>query len=70
MNRLKTQPVQPITGTITGRNGSSYRITTAAGRVLTAQSAETYTIGDPVVVIAGQIIGRAGRPQPSKIYEV
>lgn len=70
MSILKQQPVQPITGTITGRSGATYRITTPSGRVLTAKSAETYTIGDPVVVLAGQILGRAGRPQPSKIYEV
>jgi hypothetical protein len=66
----RSQSTQPITATITGRSGATYRLTTASGRVLSAQSTETYTIGDPVVVLAGQIIGRAGRPQPSKIYEV
>lgn len=66
----KQQQTQPITGTVTGRDGATYRITTGSGRVLTTQSTATYTIGDPVVVLAGQIIGRAGRPQPSKIYEV
>lgn len=71
MSIIGKQPAQqPITGTITGRDGLTYRLTTASGRVLTAQSSATYTIGDPVVVLAGQIIGRAGRPQPSKIYEV
>lgn len=65
------QPAQQsITATVTGRSGTTYRLTTASGRVLSAQSAETYTIGDPVVVLSGQIIGRAGRQQPSKIYEV
>jgi hypothetical protein len=60
----------PVSGIVTGRNGVLYTITTASGRVLGAQSTAVYTIGDPVVVLAGQILGRSGRPQPSKIYEV
>lgn len=66
----KQSKEQPVSGIVTGRDGITYRVSTAAARVLTAQSTATYAIGDPVVVLAGQIIGRSGRPQPSKIYEV
>ena len=65
-----TPPPQATTGTVVGRTGTTYQVRTGAGRTITAESATLYAIGDPVTVLAGQIIGRAGRPQPSIIYEV
>lgn len=60
----------PVAGTISGRFDGGYLVQTTGGRTIRAESAETWIIGTPVTVLAGQIMGRAGRPQSEKIYEV
>jgi len=67
---LNPKPEGPQTGTVIGRFAGGYLVRTASGRTIRAESPETWIISTPVTVLAGQIIGRSGRPQPSKIYEV
>jgi hypothetical protein len=57
-------------GIVTGRTGSVYQVTTASGRIVRAESAEPWAVGTPVIVVGGQIVGRAGLVRPSRVYEV
>lgn len=61
---------QPVTGEVIGRIGSQYRVQTGSGKVILATSSTSWAIGSGVTVLAGEIVGPAGRPQPSKIYQV
>lgn len=63
-------PEGPQAGIVIGRFDGGYLVRTGSGRTLRATAHDTWIIGTPVTVLAGQILGRAGRPQPSKIYEV
>jgi len=70
MIAINPKPEGVVSGTITGRFAGGYLVQTTGGRTVRASSPETWIIGTPVTVLAGQIIGKAGRLQPSKIYEV
>ena len=67
---INPQKAQPMTGEVVGRIGSQYRVQTGSGKVITATSATAWPIGAGVTVLAGEIVGPAGRSQPSKIYPV
>lgn len=58
------------TGTIIKKTATGYLVQTASGRTIPAESSQPWPIGAGVTVIDGRIVGVAGRPQPSKIYEV
>lgn len=71
MSWPRKQPVdRPITGTVISRSGATYQVRTAGGRVITAASAASWAVGIEVVVLAGQIIGAAGRAKTATVYEV
>lgn len=59
-----------VSGIVTGRAGNVYLVTTASGRVVRAEAADTWIVGAPVTVIGGQIVSSAGRQPPTRIYEV
>ncbi|MGD9948919.1 MAG: hypothetical protein AB7U29_10625 [Desulfobulbus sp.] len=61
---------QPVSGTVIGRAGTLYRVRTGSGKVITATSSSTWAIGSGVTVLAGEIVGKAGRMMPTKIYRV
>lgn len=64
----KTAP--PVAGVVVGRDGASYKVRTRAGRIITATSGDTWSIGAQVFVLGGVIVGLAGRPRTIKTYEV
>lgn len=57
-------------GTIVGRDGAIYLVATGSGATKQAWSDSDWPMTAQVMVVAGVIVGRAGKPQPSRIYEV
>lgn len=61
---------QPVSGTVIGRTGTTHRVRTRSGKVIAATSPTTWAVGAAVTVLAGEILGAAGRHRPSKVYQV
>lgn len=60
----------PVSGQIVQKSRSRWYVRTSSGRIVAATSFDAWKIGDNVVVVSGQIIGRAGRAQAPNVYEV
>ena len=57
-------------GTIVGREGMTYLVATGSGKTQRAWSDIDWPLSSQVMVSAGVIVGRTGKPQPSKVYNV
>lgn len=66
----KTQQAQAKAVTIVAFNQGVYRVQDDAGRITRAESAAAWPVGARVMVLAGQIIGRAGSRPAGKVYQV
>lgn len=66
------KPPQPkaTATTIVAVDTGGYRVQDASGRITRAASVVVWPVGSRVMVLAGQIIGRAGQAAQPKIYEV
>ncbi len=66
----KPQQIQATAATIIAGDAGSYRVRDDAGRITRAASVTVWPVGSRVMVLAGQIIGRAGARPAEKIYQV
>jgi hypothetical protein len=66
----KPQQPKATAATIVAVDTGGYRVQDDAGRITRAASVTVWPVGARVMVLAGQIIGRAGRAAVRKIYEV
>ena len=66
----KTPPIQATAATIIAGDAGSYRVQDDAGRITRAASVTVWPVGSRVMVLAGQIIGKAGARAATKIYQV
>lgn len=67
---LQQKREQPLSGTVIGKTGASYRVSTVSGAIISATSSRLWSVGSWVTVLSGEIIGVSGRPQPPTVYEV
>lgn len=61
---------QSISGTVIGKNGTTYRVRTGSGKVITATSSKPWAIGSEVTVLSGEIIGGSGLQRTQKTFQV
>lgn len=61
---------QSLSGTVIGKTGTSYRVRTASGNVLTATSSKPWAIGSGVTVLSGEIIGGGCLLRMRKTFQV
>jgi hypothetical protein len=66
----KPQQPKATAATIVAIDPSGYRVQDDAGRITRAVSVTVWPVGARVMVLAGQIIGRAGSRPAGKIYYV
>ena len=67
---INPQKPQSLTGTVIGKNGTTYRVRTGSGKVITATSSKSWAIGSGVTVLSGEIIGSSGLLRMQKTFQV
>jgi len=71
MSFFPVQDIQRQTAVITGHASPGFwLVADSLGRPFTVASGEQWRRGDTVAVIGGQIVGRAGKKDNPKTYEV
>jgi len=71
MTFFPVQDIQRRTATVTASSAPGFwLVADSMGRPFRVASGEQWRPGDTVAVIGGQIVGRAGKKNNPKIYEV